>query len=261
VLALIPTLAHAGRLDQQADVLRAALEGSHMTDDELTLVVAMGLLLAAVYRWASSPDDGGAIAPAVDEGAVLPPPAPPTAPAPSDGGAPGAATPAPPTRTAGGADAFDLRSAQLVNAPDVRDWPVTAQITRVTFTGNNTVIDFDRKDGANRWPDQAWGAPGDSLQYTIWLFLQQGGAWVGSAFIQMWYGRDGAGDAPSDYAANWYYSSRWAPMDAHGPIAGGESIAFMVTPGNARDNGGPLALAERSNIVIVPATDNGSFET
>jgi hypothetical protein len=47
-------------------------------------------------------------------------------------------------------------------------------------------------------------------------------------------------------------------MQEHGPIRPGESIGFLVTAGNARDSVGPV-LQERSNVVVVPATDNGSF--
>jgi hypothetical protein len=47
-------------------------------------------------------------------------------------------------------------------------------------------------------------------------------------------------------------------MQQHGPIRTGERIAFLVTAGNARDSVGPV-LQERSNLVTIPATDNGSF--
>ena len=132
------------------------------------------------------------------------------------------------------------------------------------FTPNNVTFEFTKKDGPNRWPDQkpSWTQPGDTLQYTVWLFLKLGGQWVGAGFIQMWHGRDGVGDAPSDFVINWYYPSAWNPMTGHA-IAPGESIAFMVTAGDARNKGDADALNvhERSNVVTIaaPAGDTGVF--
>lgn len=165
-------------------------------------------------------------------------------------------------------DAFDLATAQIVNAPDVRAWPITTAITQITITpssrqfpNGNTVIEFDKKDGPGRWPDvtpPGWAGP---LQYTVWLFRMINGAPVGSAFIQMWYTRDGCGDAVSDYDINWYYSSRWAPLYGSGRIPAGESIGMMVTSGNQRDSVGPNSVAQRSNVVVfaAPVGDNGVF--
>jgi hypothetical protein len=159
---------------------------------------------------------------------------------------------------------IDLASAQIVNAPDVRQWRETAKITRVSFDGSTTRIAFDKQDGPNRWPDvRPAGWDGD-LQYTIWLFLQVHGKWIGSAFIQMWHGRDGSGspadpDVPSKFHEHWYYSTRWAPMHEHGPIQPGELIGFMVSSGNGRDNVGPFGPKERSNIVVVKASDIATY--
>jgi hypothetical protein len=158
---------------------------------------------------------------------------------------------------------IDLSGSRIVNAPDVRTWNETAAITKVSFDGAVTRIEFTKQDGANRWPDvtpPGWQGP---LQYTIWLFLKIDGQWVGSAFIQMWHGRDGSGspadpDVPSVFHDHWYYGTRWSPMQDHGPIRTGELIGLMVTAGNARDSVGPV-LQERSNLVAIPATDNGVF--
>ena len=140
----------------------------------------------------------------------------------------------------------------------------TAKITRVSFDGATTRIEFSKQDGPDRWPDQTpagWDGP---LQYTIWLFLQVNGEWVGSAFIQMWHGRDGSGTTSDPRAVGvspaLVYGSRWSPMQVHGPIRPGELIGFMVTAGNARDSVGPV-LQERSNLVCFPATDNGSVSS
>jgi hypothetical protein len=162
-----------------------------------------------------------------------------------------------------GRPTIDLATCKIVNAPDARNWDETAAITKVSFDCAVTRIEFSRQDGPNRWPDvtpTGWQGP---LQYTIWLFLKINGQWVGSAFIQMWHGRDGSGspadpDVPSVYHAHWYYGTRWSPMQEHGAIRPGELIGFMVTAGNARDSAGPF-VQERSNLVAVPATDNGVF--
>jgi hypothetical protein len=159
--------------------------------------------------------------------------------------------------------ALDLSTVRIVNAPDARGWAETARITKLSFDGATTRVEFTKQDGPNRWPDSTppgWEGP---LQYTLWLFLRVNGEWIGSGFIQMWYGREGSGtnadpDVPSRYHEHWYYGSRWSPMQEHGPIRPDEPIGFMVTAGNARDSVGPM-LQERSNVVVVPATDNGSF--
>jgi len=161
-------------------------------------------------------------------------------------------------------DMFDLSAAKIVGAPDARAWPITTALTQVSFDGSMTRVNFDKKDGPARWPDvtpAGWDGP---LQYTIWLFLQIGGEWVGSGFVQMWHGRDGSGspadpDVPSLFHKNWFYDQRWRPMDAHGPIQPGEQIGFMVTAGNARNNQGPNGM-QRSNVVLFAATDRGVFD-
>jgi hypothetical protein len=161
-------------------------------------------------------------------------------------------------------DAFDIHTAQIVNAPDVRSWPITTAMTKVSFDGSVSRFDFTKKDGMGRWPDvRPEGWDGD-LQYTIWLFRKIHDRWVGSAFIQFWYGRDGSGDphdpdVPSKYHDHWFYGTRWAPMNEGGPITPGEQIGFMVTSGNQRDDDGPNSVQERSNIVVVPAADNAVY--
>lgn len=162
------------------------------------------------------------------------------------------------------ADMLNIHSAQIVNAPDVRDWPITTALTSVSFDGAVTRVDFTKRDGPNRWPDvtpTGWTGP---LEYTLWLFVKVQGNWVGSGFIQFWNGRDGTGnaadpDVPSRYAAHWYYSERWSPIFGHGSLAPGEEIGFMVTSGNQRDSVGPDSVRERSNVVTFPATDNGHY--
>lgn len=163
-------------------------------------------------------------------------------------------------------DMINLAGALIVNAPgDIAQWPLTAALTKVSFDGSVTRVDFTKKDVPDRWPDETppgWDGP---LQYTIWLFVNISGQWVGSGFIQMWHGRDGSGspadpDVPSRYDRNWYYDGRWTPIYGHGPLVAGETIGFMVTSGNARNAAGPYSVRERSNVVLFQATDHGTFD-
>lgn len=159
-------------------------------------------------------------------------------------------------------DAIDLSTVSILNSPDVRNWPATATISVVECTPNNTRFIFDKQSGPNAWPAQPFGDPQDAgdCQYTVWLFLRLNGGWFGAAFIDMWKGRDGVGDAVSDYVKNWLLPGRgWDPMVGHA-IAPGETIGFMLSAGNARMNGVSSVL-ERSNIVTIaaPAGDTGDF--
>lgn len=160
-------------------------------------------------------------------------------------------------------DALNLADAAIVNAPNVRTWPATATITELSFLEGTTRVVFSKEYGNGAWPDvtpAGWDGP---LQYTLWLCLKTP-TWTCSAFIQFWNGRDGTGnsadpDVPSRWDQHWYYSSRWAPLFGHGQIQPGELIGLFVTSGNARDSAGPYGPQERSNVVVVPATDRGTF--
>lgn len=161
-------------------------------------------------------------------------------------------------------DQIDFSHAAIVNAPDVHAWPITTAITQISFSGGKTRVEFTKKNGATRWPDvtpAGWTGP---LEFTLWLCVKTPD-WTCSGFIQFWNGRDGSGsptdpDVPSLYHSNWYYAARWSPIYGHGAIQSGETIAFLVTSGNQRDSVGPNSVQERSNVVVVQATDNGTFD-
>jgi hypothetical protein len=157
-------------------------------------------------------------------------------------------------------DGFDLRSAVIVNSPDVRGWPVTATITGVAFDGATSRIAFS----PDVWPDAVPHGFAGPINWTWWLFRQINGQWVGAGFILRWRGQNSSGsesdpDVPSVYHAHWFYADRWNPLHQAGPIRPGELLAFMVTAGAARDNTGPYPVQERSNVVVFPATDRGTF--
>ena len=150
---------------------------------------------------------------------------------------------------------FDLSQVTILNSPDVSTWPTTAKITTLDLQANGARIDFTKRDGDGSWPDVPFGAPGDSLEYTLWIVLDIGGHWYASGCIEYWRGLDRNGGPPSGYAENWYYDSiRWGPMVGYQPAVG-EQVGFMVTAGDARNNGNAIAQ-ERSNVVFVPFPDD-----
>src|SRR5204862_8281208 len=131
-------------------------------------------------------------------------------------------------------------------------------ITTLDLNLDGVFIDFPKRDGAESWPDVPFGAPGDSLEYTLWIALYidspAGGSWYTSGCIQYWRGLDRNGGPPSGYAMNWYYDMiRWGPMVGHQPAVG-ETVGFFVTAGNARNvtDGSGSTVYERSNVVMVP---------
>ena len=56
-----------------------------------------------------------------------------------------------------------MASAGIYNSPlDLASWCIGAKITSVQFTNNAFLVDFDRRDGPNRWPDYVtpgWAGP------------------------------------------------------------------------------------------------------
>jgi len=163
------------------------------------------------------------------------------------------------------ADMIDLAQAKIVSSPDVRRWPMTAAITSLSFgEQGQTRVEFTKRHGPNRWPDVIPPEFDGPIQFTLWLFLKMNGTWTGAGFQEFWNDRSGTGDpgdpdVPSVYDKHWYYGNGWNPMQQHGPIAPGESIAFMVTSGDARLSKGPYGPSERSDVVVIPATDFGAF--
>jgi hypothetical protein len=176
-------------------------------------------------------------------------------PPPAPGPAP---TPAPPPPSVPRSnDAINLGLAAILNSPaDVASWPATARITLLDLGTGGAHVEFTKRDGPGSWPDVAFGGAGDSLEYTLWIALNINGRWYASGCVQFWRGLDRNGGPPSQYAQNWYYDPiRWAPMTGHQP-APGEQVGFLVTAGDARNNGNAI-VKERSNVVVVPFPGSG----
>jgi hypothetical protein len=151
--------------------------------------------------------------------------------------------------------AFDMRDATIVDSPaDLGSWAETAQITRVDFSQGWVVVDFDRRDGPNRWPDTPWGAPGDSVEYCLGMCVNIGGHWYCSAPIQFWHGRElEAGGRANEVGINWFYPPAWGPMSGHQP-ADGELVGIFVAEGSTRHNrdGSESIVHERSSVLLIP---------
>jgi hypothetical protein len=154
---------------------------------------------------------------------------------------------------------FSMSQATIVSSPfDLANWGETAKITSVTFYPDYFAVDFDKREGADRWPDVPFGDDGN-LQYTLGLCLNINGHWYCSAAIQFWHGRDlSASGPPGDIAREWYYDAgRWGPMTGYQP-QDGETVGIFVCAGNCRNNnaGDRSYVKERSNVAFVEWANN-----
>ena len=155
------------------------------------------------------------------------------------------------------AQLFSMQRAVIHHSPsDLGSWPETAKITSLVFTGDAMVLDFDKRDGPDRWPDEPFGS-GD-IQYSLGMCLNIGGQWHCSAPIQFWHGRElEASGRPDEIALNWFYDgARWGVMAGHQPSFG-ETIGMFVGAGNLRGRNAPgfvdcPRVCERSNVVLFP---------
>ena len=161
----------------------------------------------------------------------------------------------PPTPGPGPGDALNLGLATIENSPrDVASWPATATITQLDLGNNGAHVEFTKRDGPGSWPDVPFGT--GNLEYTLWIVLNINGNLYASGCIQFWRGLDRNGGAPAYYSQNWYFDpGRWGPMAGYQP-ANGEAVGFLVTAGDARNNGLSI-VKERSNVVVVPFPTGG----
>jgi hypothetical protein len=159
---------------------------------------------------------------------------------------------------------FQMSDATVVGSPtDLGSWPQTATITSVQFNGGGPFpVDFDRRDGPNRWGDTAFGD--GSLEYTLGICVNpQGSHWYCSAVVQFWYGREltASGNA-SDIGFEWFYDpARWGPITGYQPQPG-ENVGVFVGSGNLRNTSYNQAscptFCERSNVQFV-SWETGGF--
>jgi len=158
---------------------------------------------------------------------------------------------------------FDMRNAIILDSPpDLGYWDETAHITSVAFSPEAFEVDFDRRDGPNRWRDLDFGdGRGGSLQYTLGMCVNPTlTQWYCSAVVQFWYGRDLAASTPPAYVGrNWFYDGRWAPIVGYQP-SNGEIVGLFAGTGNLRDKtfsgAGCPQICERTNVALVSWTND-----
>lgn len=157
------------------------------------------------------------------------------------------------------ADEMDISGAIIHNSPDVRDWKRTARITTLAFPGvhveHTREGDWPETRDPSRWSDEG------GIQFTLWIFLRlSDGNLHGSGCIQFWKGCVANGGDSAHIAQNWYYAAdRWDGMTGHQP-APGEDVGFMVSQGDARNNG-RSTLSERSAVLRMPFPSDGIVVT
>lgn len=159
------------------------------------------------------------------------------------------------------AQSFSFASAKIWDNPkDVGRWPVGAKITYIEYTGFSTRVDFDRREGANRWPDVVPPGFQGPLQYTLGLCRSINGEWHCSAVVQFWYGRSLDESAPASrmWREWWYDGARWGALaDGVGPREG-ETVGWWVGSGDLRGRDHTQATCPRvcevSNVQMVPFT-------
>ena len=149
---------------------------------------------------------------------------------------------------------FDMRKANIWDNPsDLGSWAETANITRVDLSSGRIVVDFDKRESPDRWPDVGFGD--GSIEYTLGVCLNISGTWNCSAVVQFWFGRElEAGGDVGDMAGQWFYDNRWGAMKGHQP-APGEVVGWFVAAGNLRDSGNVITK-ERSKVLFLPYGQN-----
>jgi hypothetical protein len=158
------------------------------------------------------------------------------------------------------AQSFNFATAKIWDNPaDVGSWDVGAKITYIEFTGFSMRVDFDRREGPNRWPDVVPPGFSGALQYTLGLCRNIDGTWHCSAVIQFWYGRTLDDTAPASrfWREWWYDGARWGALATHPPEEG-ETVGVFVAAGDLRGRSFTRAscprVCEVSNVALVPFT-------
>jgi hypothetical protein len=143
-------------------------------------------------------------------------------------------------------DAINFGDVEILNSPDIRDWPITSEIQELGLRRASLHL-VHTKQG--RWPAVRFG---DALQEsTLWIFLRIGGRWLGAGVERIRPGQiDKPENAPSHQDDDWFYDqARWREMTTHEPQPG-ELVGYMVAAGDTRGFGN-VAVQERSAIVLV----------
>lgn len=167
-------------------------------------------------------------------------------------------------------DQFPVSQCQIYNSPDVRNWPATVAITRLTLGPGHDNGGLSYEFDKSRWPNYTppgWTPGGEGLMYTAWIARNINGQWHCAGAIQMWRTRQWTGAPFPDEWFQWTHDpNRWGPL-ASVPMRVGERVCTFLTAGNARKGTASApepdvtTVAERSNAVCweVPPVSQGSF--
>ena len=158
------------------------------------------------------------------------------------------------------AQSFNFATARIWDNPrDLNAWPIGAKVTSIEFTGAAMRVDFDRRDGPNRWPDVIPPGFEGPIQYTLGMCLNIQGQWHCSAVVHFWHGRSLDDTAPpSAFWYEWWYAvDRWGPMTFY-RIREGETVGVFAAAGDVRGRDFTRATCPRvcevSNVAFVPFT-------
>lgn len=153
-------------------------------------------------------------------------------------------------------DEIPMHEIRWVGGPNVGTFGQTSTLTRLELRLTGVFVDFTKKNGGDRWPDNTtpgWDGP---LQYSLCLVLRVNGQWIGSCPIEYWHtlevsgGETGGIQEPGQIPNNWYYDrNRWPGLYGYQPQPG-EAVGVMVVAGDPRNDYTPVQ--ERTNVVVVP---------
>ena len=124
---------------------------------------------------------------------------------------------------------------------------MTTTLSRLDLMPSGAHVVFDKQSS---WPEVTPPGWAGGMQYTLWIVLNINGQWHASGCIEVLAGPVRERRSGERLRDEWYLDPiRWAPMAGHQP-APGEQVGFLVTAGDARNNG-PNSVRERSNVVMV----------
>jgi hypothetical protein len=157
-----------------------------------------------------------------------------------------------------GNDVLPLASAILTGGADIRAWPITTTITRLSTGVNGLDAAFDKK-GNGSWPDivpPGWTGP---IYYTVWLGAMLADGLHLAASLVSYRGQQsngvegaGAGDVTNigQYSQNLWYLD--PALKAH-IVTEGETLYLLVTAGGFRGLS-VVTVQERSQLVAFQAS-------
>ncbi len=160
----------------------------------------------------------------------------------------------------GGFAASDLTAAVVASpdCPDVRAWPETIRLTRVSFKARhefergNVMVEFRGPDFSRDTLPAAMGSQGP-IAYTLWLGCTINGKVLILPVVECirTYVPTGNIFMPNQLRKNLFYYAA-EPLRSHQPVRSESMIAFVTTGDTRRQNvQAPGISAARSNVVNV----------